>query len=187
MRLLIALTFFIFIGVSQAYSLTYNLALPFSYKFSGTDYAGNKFEADKNTGWLLNVGFIRWGFGFENYETELKDTSVTLKTTLYDVTYGATGAKEETGWFWRHVGLGYGFGTDVVECSYCETNFYDGFAMQYILLFNIPISQSFNLKASYNLKTSKIRNKYKSEADDYSATIISLGIGYYEDTKWIGF
>ena len=85
--------------------------------------------------------------GFENYETELKDTSVTLKTTLYDVTYGATGAKEETGWFWKYIGIGYGFGTDVVECSFCETNFYDGFAMQYILLFNIPISQSFNLKA----------------------------------------
>ena len=177
MRLLIALTFFIFIGVSQAYSLTYNLALPFSYKFSGTDYAGNKFEADKNTGWLLNVGFIRWGFGFENYETELKDTSVTLKTTLYDVTYGATGAKEEIGW-WKYVGLGYGVGTDVLKCSFCETNYFKGFAMQYILLINIPITNSINFKASYNMKTSKIRYKYKSEVDDYSATIITFGIGF---------
>jgi hypothetical protein len=155
MRLLIALTFFIFIGVSQAYSLTYNLALPFSYKFSGTDYAGNKFEADKNTGWLLNVGFTRWGFGFENYETELKDTSVTLKTTLYDVTYGATGAKEETGWFWKHVGLGYGFGTDVVECSFCESNFYgdDGCAIVICLGFVlVPNLTGFQIITGFQIK-----------------------------------
>jgi hypothetical protein len=72
MRFLIALTFFIFIGVSQAYSLTYNLSIPYSNKFSGEDYAGNKIEADKTQGWGLNVGFIRWGFGFESYETTLK-------------------------------------------------------------------------------------------------------------------
>ena len=180
MRVLIALTFFIFIGASQAYSLTYNLSLPYSYKFSGEDYAGNKFEADKNQGGLFNVGFTRWGFGFEIYETKLKNTSeeVKLKTNLYDVTYGATGAEEEKGWFWKYVGLGYGFGTDELTCSFCETNFYKGFAMQYILLFNIPITKSFNVKTSYHLKTSKIRHKYKSEADDYSATIINVGIGF---------
>jgi len=129
MRVLIAFTFFIFIGASQAYSLTYNLSLPYSYKFSGEDYAGNKFEG--------------WGFGFEIYETKLKNTSeeVKLKTNLYDVTYGATGAEEEKGWFWKYVGLGYGFGTDELTCSFCETNFYKGFAMQYILLFNIPITK----------------------------------------------
>ena len=180
MRVLIAFTFFIFIGASQAYSLTYNLSLPYSYKFSGEDYAGNKFEADKNQGGLLNVGFTRWGFGFEIYETKLKNTSeeVKLKTNLYDVTYGATGAEEEKGWFWKYVGLGYGFGTDELTCSFCETNFYKGFAMQYILLFNYPITETLNLKTSYHLKTSKIRHKYKSEADDYSATIISVGIGF---------
>jgi len=180
MRVLIALTFFIFIGASQAYSLTYNLSLPYSYKFSGEDYAGNKFEADKNQGGLFNVGFTRWGFGFEIYETKLKNTSeeVKLKTNLYDVTYGATGAEEEKGWFWKYVGLGYGFGTDELTCSFCETNFYKGFAMQYILLFNIPITKSFNVKTSYHLKTSKIRHKYKSEADDYSAIIINVGIGF---------
>lgn len=180
MRVLIAFTFFIFIGASQAYSLTYNLSLPYSYKFSGEDYAGNKFEVDKNQGGLFNVGFTHWGFGFEIYETKLKNTSeeVKLKTNLYDVTYGATGAEEEKGWFWKYVGLGYGFGTDELTCSFCETNFYKGFAMQYILLFNIPITKSFNLKTSYHLKTSKIRHKYKSEADDYSATIINVGIGF---------
>ena len=183
MRLLIALTFIIFIGVSQAYSLTYNLSLPYSYKFSVADYTGNNFEAEKNQGWMFNIGFTCWGFGYENYKTKLKITSeeAILKTTLYDVTYGATGAKEETGRFWKYVmyvGLGYGFGTDELTCSYCEKNYYKGFAMQYILLFNIPITKSVNLKTSYHLKTSKIRHKYKSEADDYSATIINVGIGF---------
>ena len=180
MRLLIALTFFIFIGVSQAYSLTYNLSIPYSNKFSGEDYAGNKIEADKTQGWGLNVGFIRWGFGFESYETKLKNTSeeIKLKTTFYDLSYGATGSEEEKGWFWKYVGLGYGFGNDELTCSFCETNFYKGFAMQYILLFNYPITETLNLKTSYHLKTSKIRHKYKSEADDYSATIISVGIGF---------
>ena len=179
MKFLIALIFFIFFGVSQAYSLTYNLSLPYSYKFSGKDYAGNKFEADKNSGWLINVGLTSWGFGFENYETKLKHTSdeVKLKTTLFDVTYGATGAKEEIGW-WKYVGLGYGVGTDVLKCSFCETNYFKGFAMQYIMLINIPITNSINFKASYNMKTSKIRYKYKSELDDYSATIITFGIGF---------
>ena len=184
MRLLIALTFFIFIGASQAYSLTYNLSIPFSYKFSSEDYVGNKAEwdseSDKIPGWMFNIGFNRWGFGYENYKTKLKSTSeeAILKTTLYDVTYGATGAKEEKGRFWKYVGLGYGFGTDELTCSYCGTNYYKGFAMQYILLFNIPITKTFNLKTSYHLKTSKIRHKYKSEADDYSATIINVGIGF---------
>ena len=126
MRLLIALAFFIFIGASQAYSLTYNLSIPFSYKFSSEDYVGNKAEwdseSDKIPGWMFNIGFNRWGFGYENYKTKLKSTSeeAKLKTTFYDVTYGATGAKEETGRFWKYVmyvGLGYGFGTDELTCS----------------------------------------------------------------------
>ena len=183
LKVLIAIPFFIIIGSSQAYSLTYNLSLPYSYKFSGEDYAGNKPQSetklDKIHGWMFNIGFTRWGFGYENYKTKLKSTSeeAILKTTLYDVTYGATGAEEEKGWIWKYVGLGYGFGTDELICSYCETNYYKGFAMQYILLFNIPITKTFNLKTSYHLKTSKIRHKYKSEADDYSATIINVGIG----------
>ena len=126
------------------------------------------------------MGFTRWGFGYESYETKIKSTSeeVKLKTTLYDLTYGATGAKEDRGWFWKYIGLGYGFGNDELECSFCETNFYKGFAMQYILLINIPITDFFDLKTSYHQKTSKIRHKYKSEADDYSATIINVGIGF---------
>ena len=73
MKVLIAFTFFIFIGASQAYSLTYNLSLPFSYKFSGEDYAGNKFEADKNQGGLFNLGFtfskesFRWYWNLNGY------------------------------------------------------------------------------------------------------------------------
>ena len=48
----------------------------------------------------------------KNYETKIKNTSeeVKLKTTLYDLTYGATGANEDRGWFWKYVGVGYGFG-----------------------------------------------------------------------------
>jgi hypothetical protein len=207
MRVWIALIVILLIWVSQAYpsnhffqlqpaastgsatssvnsggatSINFNFSFPFSYQFTGKDYNGNEFETDESQGYIFNVGFTRWGIGFEIYETKLKNTSeeVKLKTNLYDVTYGATGALEEIGWFWKYVGLGYGFGTDELTCSFCETNFYKGFAMQYILLFNIPITKSFNLKTSYHLKTSKIRHKYKSEADDYSATIINVGIGF---------
>ena len=207
MRVWIALASILLIWVSQAYpsnhffqlqpaastgsatssvnsggatSINFNFSFPFSYQFTGKDYNGNEFETDESQGYIFNVGFTRWGIGFEIYETKLKNTSeeVKLKTNLYDVTYGATGALEEIGWFWKYVGLGYGFGTDELTCSFCETNFYKGFAMQYILLFNIPITKSFNLKTSYHLKTSKIRHKYKSEADDYSATIINVGIGF---------
>ena len=187
LRVLIPLTFFILIGASHAYSFTFNFSLAYSYKFSGKDYAGNKAEwddtSDKIPGGMINIGFTRWGFGYEIYETKLKSTSeeAKLKTVLYDVTYGATGADEDTGEFWKYVnyvGLGYGFGTDELICSYCGANYYKGFAMQYILLFNIPITKSFNLKTSYHLKTSKIRHKYNSEVDDYSANIINVGIGF---------
>jgi len=207
MRVWIALAFILFIWVSQAYpsnhffqlqpvvstgtttssvnkggttSINFNFSFPFSYKFSGKDYNGNEFEVDENQGFIFNVGFTRWGFGYESYETKIKNTSeeVKLKTTLYDLTYGATGAKEDRGWFWKYIGLGYGFGNDELECNFCETNFYKGFAMQYILLINIPITDFFDLKTSYHQKTSKIRHKYKSEADDYSATIINVGIGF---------
>ena len=202
MRAWIALTIILFFWVSQAYSqylpvvisspatsspntsratsINFNFYLPFSYQFSGKDYNGNEFEADENQGYILNVGFTRWGFGYESYETKIKNTSeeVKLKTTLYDLTYGATGANEDRGWFWKYIGVGYGFGNDELECSFCETNFYKGFAMQYILLINIPITDSFDLKTSYHQKTSKIRHKNKSVADDYSATIINVGIGF---------
>jgi len=207
MRVWIALAFILFIWVSQAYpsnhffqlqpvvstgsatssvnkggttSINFNFSFPFSYKFSGKDYNGNEFEVDENQGFIFNLGFTRWGFGYETYETKIKSTSeeVKLKTTLYDLTYGATGAKEDRGWFWKYIGLGYGFGNDELECNFCETNFYKGFAMQYILLINIPITDFFDLKTSYHQKTSKIRHKYKSEADDYSATIINVGIGF---------
>ena len=116
LRVLITLTFFIFIGTSQAYLLTYNLSLAYSYKFNGEDYAGNKAEldteSDKISGGMINIGFTRWGFfGYEIYEIKLKNTAeeAILKTTLYDVTYGATGAKEGKGRFWKYVkyvGLG---------------------------------------------------------------------------------
>ena len=207
MRVWIALAFILFIWVSQAYpsnhffqlqpvvttrtapssvnkggttSINFNFSFPFSYQFSGKDFNGNEFEVDENQGFIFNLGFTRWGFGYETYETKIKSTSeeVKLKTTLYDLTYGATGAKEDRGWFWKYIGLGYGFGNDELECNFCETNFYKGFAMQYILLINIPITDFFDLKTSYHQKTSKIRHKYKSEADDYSATIINVGIGF---------
>ena len=69
LRVLTTLTFFIFIGVSQAYSLTYNLSLVYSYKFSCEDYVGNKTEwdteSDKLPGGMINIGFTRWGlFGY---------------------------------------------------------------------------------------------------------------------------
>ena len=207
MRVWIALALILFIWVSKAYSsnhffqlqpvvstgsatnsvnkggatsINFNFSFPFSYQFTGKDYNGNEFEADENLGFILNVGFTRWGFGYESYETKIKNTSeeVKLKTTLYDLTYGATGANEDRGWFWKYIGVGYGFGNDELDCSFCETNFYKGFAMQYILLINIPITDSFDLKTSYHQKTSKIRHKNKSVADDYSATIINVGIGF---------
>ena len=207
MRVWIALSVILFIWVSQAYSsnhffqlqpdvstgsatssvnkggatsINFNFSFPFSYQFTGKDYNGNEFEADENLGFILNVGFTRWGFGYESYETKIKNTSeeVKLKTTLYDLTYGATGANEDRGWFWKYIGVGYGFGNDELDCSFCETNFYKGFAMQYILLINIPITDSFDLKTSYHKKTSKIRNKNNSAADDYSSTIINVGIGF---------
>ena len=207
MRAWIALSVIFFIWVSQAYSsnhffqlqpevstvsatssvnkggatsINFNFSFPFSYQFTGKDYNGNEFEADENLGFILNVGFTRWGFGYESYETKIQNTSeeVKLKTTLYDLTYGATGANEDRGWFWKYIGVGYGFGNDELDCSFCETNFYKGFAMQYILLINIPITDSFDLKTSYHQKTSKIRHKNKSVADDYSATIINVGIGF---------
>ena len=207
MRAWIALSVIFFIWVSQAYSsnhffqlqpevstvsatrsvnkggatsINFNFSFPLSYAFTGKDYNGNEFEADENLGFILNVGFTRWGFGYESYETKIKSTSeeVKLKTTLYDLTYGATGANEDRGWFWKYIGIGYGFGNDELDCSFCETNFYKDFAMQYILLINIPITNSFDLKTSYHQKTSKIRHKYKSAADDYSATIINVGIGF---------
>ena len=202
MRAWIALVIFLFFWVSQAYSqfqpvatssfatsspntggatsINFNFYSPLSYQFTGKDYNGNKFEADDNQGYILNVGFTRWGFGYESYETKIKNTSeeVKLKTTLYDLTYGATGANEDRGWFWKYIGVGYGFGNDELDCSFCETNFYKGFAMQYILLINIPITDSFDLKTSYHQKTSKIRHKNKSVADDYSATIVNVGIGF---------
>ena len=165
---------------SGATSINFNFYFPLSYQFTGKDYNGTEFEADENQGYILNVGFTRWGFGYESYETKIKNSSeeVTLKTTLYDLTYGATGANEDRGWFWKYIGVGYGFGNDELDCSFCETYFYKGFVMQYILFVNIPITDTFDLKTSYHQKTSKIRHKYKSEADDYSATSINVGIGF---------
>ena len=167
-------------NTSGATSINFNFYLPFIYQLTGKDYNGNEFEADDNQGYILNVGFTRWGFGYESYETKIKNTSeeVKLETTFYDLTYGATGANEDRGWFWKYIGVGYGFGNDELECSFCETYFYKGFAMQYILFINIPITDTFDLKTSYHQKTSKIRHKHKSEADDYSATIINVGIGF---------
>tara|TARA_B100000945_G_scaffold317886_1_gene321565 strand:- start:581 stop:1189 length:609 start_codon:yes stop_codon:yes gene_type:complete len=202
MRAWIALAVIFFSGLFQAYSqyqplvssssatsssnirgstsINFNFSFPFSNQFTGKDYNGSEFEVDETQGYIFNVGFTRWGFGYESYETKIKNTSeeVELKTTLYDLTYGATGANEDRGWFWKYIGVGYGLGNDELECSFCETNFYKGFAMQYILLINIPITDSFDLKTSYHLKTSKIRHRNKSEADDYSATIINVGIGF---------
>ena len=202
MRAWTALALILFFWVSQAYSqylpvastgsatssvnnggatsINFNFSFPFSYQFTGKDYNGNEFEADETLGYIFIVGFTRWGFGYESYETKIKSTSeeVKLKTTLYDLTYGATGANEDRGWFWKYIGVGYGFGNDELECSFCETYFYKGFAMQYILFINIPITDTFDLKTSYHRKTSKIRHKNKSEADNYSATIINVGIGF---------
>ena len=179
MRAWIALAVIFFSGLFQAYSqyqplvssssatsssnirgstsINFNFSFPFSNQFTGKDYNGSEFEVDETQGYIFNVGFTRWGFGYESYETKIKNTSeeVELKTTLYDLTYGATGANEDRGWFWKYIGVGYGFGEDELECSFCETYFYSGFAMQYILFINIPITDSFDLKTSYHQKTSK--------------------------------
>ena len=117
MRVWIALALILFIWVSQAYSsnhffqlqpvaskgpttssvnkggstsINFNFSFPFSYQFNGKDYNGSEFEADENQGYIFNVGFTRWGFGYESYKTKIKNTSeeVNLKTILYDLTYG---------------------------------------------------------------------------------------------------
>ena len=171
--------FVIGIAISKAYSINYNISIPMNYKFTGKDSTGSEFESDKTQGVMVHFGFTQWGIGLETYETKVKNTSedVNLKTNLYNITYGATGDGKSKG-FWKYFGAGYGFGTDELVCSYCKTYFYKSFAMQYILLFDIPFSKSFSVKASLHQKTSKIRHKTKAERDDFSATVINIGLGF---------
>ena len=108
MRVWIALSVILFIWVSQAYSsnhffqlqpvvstystnssvnnggatsINFNFSFPFSYQFTGKDYNGNEFEADEKQGYIFNVGFTRWGFGYESYETKIKSTSEAVSYT----------------------------------------------------------------------------------------------------------
>ena len=177
---LIVFIFWMFTGLPQVFPISYNLSTLYSYKFSGKDYSGKEFEADSPQGWMINIGVSLWGIGYESYETKLKNTSseIKLKTNFYDVTYGASGEKKVKGGLWKYLGLGFGFGKSELICNYCESYLYKGLSMQYILLFNFPVTKKFSLKTSYNLKTTKIRHKMISATDDYSATIINIGVGF---------
>ena len=147
----------------------------YEYNFKRKSIKKTILNKTKNIKFVIVEGI----FGLEIKKSFLTKNCIliNLKTNLYDITYGATGDEKLKG-IWKYLGIGYGFGTDELVCSYCNEHMFKGFAMQYILIFDYSVKKSFSIKASIHQKTSKIRHKYKTVKDDLSSTVINIGIGF---------
>ena len=178
-KTLIAFTL-LFLYTKSTYAFSYNILIPNNYEFTGKDYLGENIQAQSNQGYIFSLGVSNIGFGYESYETKLKSVSNEIKfsSNIYHISYGASGDKIIDKGLLKYLGLGFGFGNSLLECTYCSTYFHKAFTMQYIFLLNLPLNDFFSLKASYNMQTTKVRHKTRTARDDFSANIINFGIGF---------
>jgi hypothetical protein len=156
---------------SPAYALfTLSAGVPFSHSFNDTNVA----ESDGTTGVFLAAKLpIMVGVGLDMYDTKIKDSTITLRTAMYDIFYQLPIPIV-------NLTLGLGLGSTELQCVGCSTTFDKGTATQWYTSVGIPILPFFDAHLSLRRVSSKIKKTAASGGTEYDfgGTVAGVGIAF---------
>ena len=146
--------------------------VPFSHSF-----ANSKVESDGVSGFFLAAKLpIMVGVGIESYKTKLKNSTITLATSMYDIFYQLPIPIV-------NLPLGLGMGSTELQCGSCST-FDKGNATQWYTSVGIPILPFFDAHLSLRRVSSKIKTnaasgvRPKGTEYDLGGTVAGIGIAF---------
>ena len=155
---------------SPAYALfTLSAGVPFSHSFNDTNV-----ESDGTTGVFLAAKLpIMVGVGLDMYDTKIKDSTITLRTAMYDIFYQLPIPIV-------NLTLGLGLGSTELQCVGCSTTFDKGTATQWYTSVGIPILPFFDAHLSLRRVSSKIKKTVASGGTEYDfgGTVAGVGIAF---------
>jgi len=159
---------------SPAYALfTLSAGVPFSHSFNDTNVA----ESDGTSGVFLAAKLpIMVGVGLDMYDTKLKDSTIKLRTAMYDIFYQLPIPIV-------NLTLGLGLGSTELKCESCSI--YDkGTATQWYTSVGIPFLPFFDVHLSLRRVSSKIKTNAASGGTpkgteyDLGGTVAGIGIAF---------
>jgi len=159
---------------SPAYALfTLSAGVPFSHSFNDTNVA----ESDGTSGVFLAAKLpIMVGVGLDMYDTKLKDSTIKLRTAMYDIFYQLPIPIV-------NLTLGLGLGSTELKCESCSI--YDkGTATQWYTSVGIPFLPFFDVHLSLRRVSSKIKTNAASVGTpkgteyDVGGTVAGIGIAF---------
>ncbi len=154
----------------------FSAGVPLNYTFSGENYNGETFEAEKVSGRLFHAHLsTMFGLGFESYEITLKETGYALydqkvAITIYDLFYVLPIPS-------ILITVGAGFGEAEMKCISCSDYFNKGQVSQYYLQLGYPFASFMDVHLSYHMISSTLVTKIEGKELDLSGTNIALGFG----------
>ena len=142
---------------------TVSAGVPFSHSFADTEVA----ESDGVSGLFLAAKLpIMVGVGLDMYDTKIKDSTITLRTAMYDIFYQLPIPIV-------NLTLGLGLGSTELQCESCSI--YDkGTATQWYTSVGIPILPFFDAHLSLRSVSAKIKTNSVS-GDVPKGTEYNLG------------
>ena len=152
---------------------TVSAGVPFSHSFADTEVA----ESDGVSGLFLAAKLpIMVGVGLDMYDTKIKDSTITLRTAMYDIFYQLPIPIV-------NLTLGLGLGSTELKCESCSI--YDkGTATQWYTSVGIPFLPFFDVHLSLRRVSSKIKTNAASVGTpkgteyDLGGTVAGIGIAF---------
>ena len=146
--------------------------VPFSHSFANT-----KVESDGVSGFFLAAKLpIMVGVGIESYQTKLKNSTIILATSMYDIFYQLPIPIV-------NLTLGLGTGSTELQCVGC-TIYDKGSATQWYTSVGIPFLPFFDVHLSLRRVSSKIKTNAASEGTpkgteyNVGGTVAGIGIAF---------
>jgi hypothetical protein len=160
---------------SPVYALfTISAGVPFSHSFNDTNVA----ESDGTTGVFLAAKLpIMVGVGLDMYDTKIKDSTIELRTAMYDIFYQLPIPIV-------NLTLGVGLGSTELKCKECSLYYDKGMATQWYTSLGIPILPFFDAHLSLRRVSTKIKTKAaigstpKGTEYDFGGTVAGIGIAF---------
>ena len=163
-----AASFLIYSTPAFAELFSVSAGVPFSHSFADT-----KVESDGVSGFFLAAKLpIMVGVGIESYKTKLKNSTIILATSMYDIFYQLPIPIV-------NLTLGLGMGSTELQCGSCS-KFDKGSATQWCTSVGIPILPFFDAHLSLRRVSSKIKTNADSGDTEYDVggTVAGIGIAF---------
>ena len=172
-RMIVSLltAFAIFAASAPAYAddlLFISAGTPISHSFKDSDVA----ESDGVSGTFVHAKLpFLVGLGLETYSTGIKDSVITLDTTIYDIYYTLPIPIID-------IAFGVGAGSSELSCDGCAAVYDKGSVTQTFIWLGVPIFPFFDIHVSSHNVNNKIKVSSTGTEIDFSGSVTAVGIGF---------